>query len=104
MTNYQDAGEVLKNMLGTDHNSAKVRHKVKNTPSDSNYTGKYVYGAGKKNVSILYTEEDGSTYIRLSGHDGRNHVFSTFKADEYSIEDVVQRIENELDISLVHKT
>lgn len=103
MTKYQDTAEVLQNMLGTDHNSAEVRHKVKSTPSNSNYDGQYIHGYGEDNVNIKYTEEGGSTYIRLSGHNGRDHVFSTFKADQYSIEDVVQKVESELDINFTEK-
>lgn len=102
MTNYQDAAELLRNMLGKDRSPAEVRHRIR-SPSDNSNHGQYVYASGKKNVAIKYTEEEGSTYIRLSGHNGRDKVFSTFRADQFSIEDVVRRIENELDISFTQR-
>lgn len=102
MTNYQDASEILRNMLGKDHSPAEVGYKTKSPPDESNH-GQYVYASGKKNVSIKYTEDEGSTYIILSGHNGRSKVRTTFRADQFSIEDIVQRIEKKLDISFTHR-
>jgi hypothetical protein len=101
-TKFNEAQDLLKDKLGTDHNSARVRSKTSSSKTgDHNYEARYSYfSLGNANLSVAMTEEDGTLYIRLSGDDGRGSVFCTFTSTSHSKDDLVSLLNEELDIEL----
>lgn len=97
---YQEVTAAFKDLLGTDHNSARVRRKVSTKKHGKNYDGKYVFGF----TVVYYTVEGDEVYFRLTGTDTRGQgVFRTFHTDSYTVDEVIQYIENECGIDFDKK-